>query len=92
MESCLHEQAQIVASVVCRVGRQEFQSWITTVPLKCNVALARQYFPQVSILDPLLSTSTHTNSTRVKRGVKADVEDSIGLTRLLEGVFALSLE
>ena len=48
------------------------------VPLECNVALARMYFPRISILDTLLLTSTHTNSTRVKRGVEADVKDSIG--------------
>ena len=48
------------------------------VPLKCNVALARMYFPRISILDTLLSTSTRTNSTRVERGVEADVKDSIG--------------
>ena len=45
-----------------------------TVPLKCNFVLARQYFPRISILGVLLSTSTHINSTRVK----ADVEDSVG--------------
>ena len=49
-----------------------------TVLLKCNVALARMYFPRISILDTLLSTSIRTNSTRVERGVEADVEDSIG--------------
>ena len=49
-----------------------------TVPLKCNVALARMYFPRISILNTLLSTSTRTNSTRVERGVEADVKDSIG--------------
>ena len=48
------------------------------VPLECNVALARMYFPRISILDTLLLTSTRTNSTRVKRGVEADVKDSIG--------------
>ena len=45
-----------------------------TVPLKCNVTLARKYFARISILDALLSTSTRTNSTRVE----ADVEDSTG--------------
>ena len=50
----------------------------TTVPLNCNVALARMYFPRISILDTLLSTGTRTNSTRVERGVEADVKDSIG--------------
>ena len=49
-----------------------------TVPLKCNIALARMYFPQISMLDTLLSTSTRTNSTRIERGVEADVKDSIG--------------
>ena len=56
------------------------------VLLKCNVVLARMYFPRILILDTLLSTSTHINSTRVERGVKSDVKDSIGLTRSLEGV------
>ena len=49
-----------------------------TVPLKCNIAFARQYFPQILILNVLLSTSTCTNSIRVKQGVEADVEDLIG--------------
>ena len=57
-----------------------------TVLLKCNVALARMYFPRMLILDTPLSTSNRTNSTRVGRGVKADVKDSIGLTQSLEGV------
>ena len=48
------------------------------VPLKCNVALARMYFPRISILDTLLLTGTRTNSTRVEQRVKADVKDSIG--------------
>ena len=51
---------------------------LSTVPLKCNVALARMYFPRISILDTLLSASTHTNSTRVEQGIEADVKDSIG--------------
>ena len=50
----------------------------STVPLKCNVTLARMYFPRISILDTLLSTSTRTNSMRVEQGVEADVKDSIG--------------
>ena len=50
----------------------------TTVPLKCNVALAHMYFPRILILDTLLSTSTYTNYMRVERGVEADVKDSIG--------------
>ena len=33
LESCLHEQTQIVASVACRVGSQEFHSWIASLPL-----------------------------------------------------------
>ena len=33
LELCLHEQTQIVASEACRVGRQEFNSWITNLPL-----------------------------------------------------------
>ena len=49
-----------------------------TVPLKCNVALACLYFPRILILDTLLSTNTRTNSTRVERGVEADVKHSIG--------------
>ena len=53
-------------------------SKVATVPLKCNVALARMYFPQISILDTLLSTSARTNSMRVKQGVEADVKDLIG--------------
>ena len=51
---------------------------VSTVLLKCNVALARMYFPRISILDALLSTSTRTNSTRVEQGVEANVKDSIG--------------
>ena len=63
----------------------------STVPLKCNVALTRMYFPRSSILDTLLSTSTRTNSTRVERGGEADVKDSIvELNHSSE--FALSLE
>ena len=48
--------------------------YVYTVPLKCNVALARKYFARISILDALLSASTRTNSTRVE----ADVEDLTG--------------
>ena len=33
LELCLHEQTQIVASVSCRVGRQEFHSWIASLLL-----------------------------------------------------------
>ena len=33
LELCLHEQTQIVASVACRVDRQEFHSWIVSLPL-----------------------------------------------------------
>ena len=33
LELCLHEQTQIVASVGCRVGSQEFHSWIASLPL-----------------------------------------------------------
>ena len=33
LEFCLHEQTQIVASVACRVGSQEFPSWIASLPL-----------------------------------------------------------
>ena len=33
LELCLHEQTQIVASAACRVGRQEFHSWIASLPL-----------------------------------------------------------
>ena len=33
LELCLHEQTQIVASVACRVGSQEFHSWIARLPL-----------------------------------------------------------
>ena len=62
-----------------------------TVPLKCNVTLARMYFPRTSIPDTLLSTNTRTNCMRVERGVESDVE-----TRLVEldhsSEFALSLE
>ena len=54
------------------------QIYAYMVLLKCNVALTHMYFPRISILDTLLSTSTRTNSTRVERGVEADVKDSIG--------------
>ena len=30
---CSHEQTQIVASAACRVGSQEFHSWIASLPL-----------------------------------------------------------
>ena len=30
LELCLHEHTQIVASAACRVGSQEFHSWIFT--------------------------------------------------------------
>ena len=53
-------------------------NFIATVLLNCNVALTCIYFPRISILDTLLSTGTHTNSTRVERGVEADVKDLIG--------------
>ena len=43
-------------------------------PLKCDVTLTCQYFPQISLLDAFLPTSTHINYMRVK----VDVEDSIG--------------
>ena len=33
LELCLHEQTQIVASAACRVGSQEFHSWIASLPL-----------------------------------------------------------
>ena len=33
LELCLHEQTQIVASVACRVGSQEFHSWMASLPL-----------------------------------------------------------
>ena len=33
LELCLHEQTQIVASAACRVGSQEFHSWIASWPL-----------------------------------------------------------
>ena len=33
LELCLHEQTQIVASAVCRVGHQQFHSWIASLPL-----------------------------------------------------------
>ena len=33
LELCLHEQTQIVTSVACRVGSQEFHSWIAKLPL-----------------------------------------------------------
>ena len=33
LELCLHKQTQIVASVACRVGSQEFHSWIASLPL-----------------------------------------------------------
>ena len=33
LELCLHEQTQIVASVACRVGSQEFHNWIASLPL-----------------------------------------------------------
>ena len=49
-------------------------STLHTVPLKCNVTLARKYFAQISLLNALLSISTRTNSMRVE----ADVEDSTG--------------
>ena len=29
----MHEQTQIVANAACRVGRQEFHSWIASLPL-----------------------------------------------------------
>ena len=32
-ELCLHEQTQRVASAACRVGSQEFHSWIASLPL-----------------------------------------------------------
>ena len=58
------------------------------VPLKCNVALAHEYFPQILILDAFLSTSTCIISMRVEAGV----ENLIGWAQSLEGVFALLLE
>ena len=33
LELCLHEQTQIVAIAACRVGSQEFHSWIASLPL-----------------------------------------------------------
>ena len=33
LELCLHEQTQIVASAACRVGSQEFHSWIASLLL-----------------------------------------------------------
>ena len=33
LELCLHKQTQIVASAACRVGSQEFHSWIVSLPL-----------------------------------------------------------
>ena len=33
LELCLDEQTQKVASVACRVGSQEFHSWIASLPL-----------------------------------------------------------
>ena len=33
LELCLHEQTQIVANAACRVGSQEFHSWIASLPL-----------------------------------------------------------
>ena len=33
LELCLHEQTQIVASGACRVGSEEFHSWIASLPL-----------------------------------------------------------
>ena len=33
LELCLHQQTQIVASAACRVGSQEFHSWIASLPL-----------------------------------------------------------
>ena len=33
LELCLHEQTQIIASAACRVGSQEFHSWIASLPL-----------------------------------------------------------
>ena len=33
LELCWHEQTQIVASAACRVGSQEFHSWIASLPL-----------------------------------------------------------
>ena len=33
LELCLREQTQIVASAACRVGSQEFHSWIASLPL-----------------------------------------------------------
>ena len=33
LELCLHKQTQIVASAACRVGSQEFHSWIASLPL-----------------------------------------------------------
>ena len=52
------------------------QEWLATVPLKCNVAIAHQYFSWTSIYDALLSISTCINFLRVEQGV----EDSIGWT------------
>ena len=33
LELCLHKQTQIVARAACRVGSQEFHSWIASLPL-----------------------------------------------------------
>ena len=33
LELCLHKLTQIVASAACRVGSQEFHSWIASLPL-----------------------------------------------------------
>ena len=33
LELCLHKHTQIVASAACRVGSQEFHSWIASLPL-----------------------------------------------------------
>ena len=33
LELCLHKQTQIVDSAACRVGSQEFHSWIDSLPL-----------------------------------------------------------
>ena len=33
LELYLHKQTQIVATAACRVGSQEFHSWIASLPL-----------------------------------------------------------
>ena len=54
----MHEQTQIVASVACRVGSQEFHSWIASLPLVSLLFIVISiYFPFKFLLILLLKSN-----------------------------------